>query len=105
MATGKPIGPSEINAAKRGTIPGEVFDAFNELIAENFRGGMATIRQEDVVARILAKLPTLSRGDVFAKGYLDIETVYVHAGWTSVTYDKPGFCESYPATFKFVARA
>jgi hypothetical protein len=39
---------------------------------------------------------------IFEKGLLDVETVYERAGW-KVTYDKPAYNETYPATFRFVA--
>ncbi len=32
--------------------------------------------------------------------WLDVEDVYREAGWV-VEYDKPGYCESYEATFTF----
>ena len=33
-------------------------------------------------------------------GWLDVEGIYRKAGW-DVEYDSPGYCEDYPATFKF----
>lgn len=82
------------------TAPPEVFEAFNELITENFSGGEAHVRQDAVVERILAKLPDVKSGMVFAKGWLNVEQAYQREGWV-VTYDKPGYNESYEASFKF----
>jgi len=42
----------------------------------------------------------LNRAEIFDKGWLNVEEVYRAAGW-AVEYDKPGFNESYSATFTF----
>ena|SRR3989344_552940 len=97
----RPITPGEIAKTKRVSIPDEVFEAFNELIVEHFSGNSATIRQADVVALIEKK--GLDCKDIFKKGWLNVEGVYGKAGW-SVTYDKPGYNEIYPATFTFTRK-
>lgn len=97
---GKPISPSEVVSAKREAIPEAVFNAFNKLIAEKWNGHCATIRQEEVVALIAAEMSLESTQVIYEKHWLDIEKIYEQAGW-KVTYDKPAYCESYPATFKF----
>lgn len=93
-----PIKPSEVVKQKKESFPDEVFEAFNELIAEKFSGYCAEFKQEAVVARMVAK--GLSRAEIFSKGWLDVEDVYRAQGW-DVEYDSPGYNESYPATFKF----
>lgn len=103
MASGKPISPDEVTAAKTGTIPGEVFDAFNECIALKWNGHEAVVPQDTVVAAILGRMPTAARQSVFDNGWLDVEESYRALGW-SVEYDKPAYNESYPATFKFRKR-
>ena len=40
------------------------------------------------------------RKNLFKKHYLDIEPIYISAGW-DVTFDKPGYCEDYKANFTF----
>lgn len=45
----------------------------------------------------------LLRGDVFERGYLDIEETYRKAGW-SVVYDKPGYNETYDAFYTFTRK-
>lgn len=50
--------------------------------------------------RILAALPNVKRQEIFDNGWLDIETVYEDSGW-SVEYDKPGYNESYEASWTF----
>lgn len=95
-----PIKPSEVAAKRVATIPPEVFEAFNELIVENFLVSTATVVQNKVVERILAKLPQVTRGEIFEKGWLEVEGAYRKAGW-SVLYDRPGYNESYDAYFEF----
>ena len=90
----KPITPSEVSSGK--CIPDEVVEAFNELIVEC--GGC--VRQVDAVARILSKMPGVSRETIFARGWLDIEAMYRKAGWR-VVYDKPGYNEDYEANWQF----
>jgi hypothetical protein len=112
----KPISPSEIGAYKAKSFPAYVFEAFNELIASNFSSGSATVYQKDAIQRILAKanaddidddsdiMPaTLSRSEVFSRGYLNVEEAYRELGW-KVEYDKPGYNESYDAHFIFKAK-
>ena len=82
-----------------------VFDAFNELIAENLQGKRAIVRQEDAIKRILEKAneenATITRAGIFDKGWLDVEGAYSQHGW-KVTYDKPGYNETYKASWLFV---
>ena len=98
-AIGKPITPDKIVALYAATIPGVVFDSFNKLIATNWDGRQAVVRQDEVVGAIAERLD-LSRSDVFKKHYLDVESLYEAVGW-QVVYDKPGYNESYPPTFTF----
>lgn len=93
-----PIKPSEVNNKE---IPEIVFDSFNELINEKFADGSATVKQAEVVIRMLVK--GLSREDIFEKKWLDIEEHYRAAGW-KVKYDKPGFNESGEAYFEFISK-
>lgn len=104
LRKGRPISPDQLTDAKSAAFPPEVFDAFNELICENMDGAEATIKQDDVVRRIIGKLgadaPQYTRQQIFDRGWLNVEDAYRKAGW-SVEYDKPGFNETYPATFTF----
>lgn len=94
-----PIKPSEALEKKAKDIPEEVFEAFNELIVANIdASGSATILQEDVIAKIKEKLRCT--GKTFKFDWLDVEPAYRKAGW-SVSYDKPGYNESYEASFNF----
>jgi hypothetical protein len=93
-----PVRPSEVVKLKKESIPDEVIEAFNEMIAAHFLGSYACFRQSEVIALIVAK--GLPRGKIFSSGWLDVEDIYRDAGW-EVEYDKPGYNESYPATFTF----
>ncbi|MCS4088582.1 hypothetical protein [Rhizobium sp. BK176] len=95
----KPISPDDIAEAKIGHIPEAVVAVFNKMIALNYTGGSATVRQEDVLKEI-ANTTTLDRGEIFDKGYLNVEEIFRAAGWR-VSYTKPDYTESFPAYFEF----
>ena len=97
----KPIKPGEVAKKKINDFPDAVFEAFNELIAENFGGSSAHFEQAEAEKLMVAK--GLGRTDIYKKGWMDIEDVYEKAGW-EVDYDSPGYNESYPATFTFTAK-
>lgn len=96
----KPISPEEVAKTKLNQIPDEVIEAFNELIAENFSNGYSVVKQSLAVARIAKKMKKTGKADKFDINWLNIEEVYEKNGW-KVVYDKPGYNESYPATFTF----
>jgi hypothetical protein len=94
-----PIKPSEVgNWQKKVVIPSVVFEVFNTLIATNISGKYARFVQEDVVKMLVEK--GYDRKEIFKNGWLNIETAYRDAGW-KVTYDSPGYNESYKASFTF----
>lgn len=96
----KPIRPDQVGATQRAVFPAAVFEAVNELIAENWNGSSATIRQDSIVARIIAKDGSIERHMVFDRGLLNFEDAYRDEGWR-VEYDRPGYNETYQPTFKF----
>ena len=100
MAT-KPITPKEVDTLKATNIPSEVFEAFNELIVENYDGESSSFTEKKAAARIVTKGIALKL--LYNNHWLDIEPFYEKAGWI-VDYDKPGFNESYPATFTFTKK-
>ena len=51
----KPISPEEVVKKKKDSLPEEVIDATNELIAENWDGVSSKFKQCDLVKRIVAK--------------------------------------------------
>ncbi len=98
-----PISPDEVDEFRqknRVPIPDEVYEAFNELIAEDWDDKQAVVEQPVVVERILSKLPQVKKDDIYKNKWLDVEEAYEEQGWT-VEYDKPGYCESGSAYFVF----
>lgn len=96
----KPIRPEEIGKARRNQLPDEVIAAFNECITKHWDQRAATFEQKEVVALILAKMPALTRDQVFEQRLLNIETAFRVEGW-QVDYDRPGYNETYEPTFTF----
>jgi hypothetical protein len=94
----KPISPNDVVKLKKNTIPDEVFEAFNELIARNFDGNSSTFRLSTVIELIVSK--GRASKEIHSNHWLDVEPVYREEGWL-VEYDGPGYNESYPATFTF----
>lgn len=98
-----PIKPSEVVDKKVVSIPEFVFDAFNELIVEGYNQRYSTVLQKDVVKLILDKMN--SEGvdkEIWDNNWLNIKDAYIKDGW-KVEYDKPGYNETYDASFKFTA--
>lgn len=98
MSTVQALSPDEILEKRKEAIPDIVFEIFNDLIAKKFNGSCAYIGQNSVITRL--KEAGYSRSVIFEKHLLDVEDIYREKGW-KVSYDKPGYCESYEATFKF----
>ena len=98
----KPISPQEARANQKASIPDFVIAAFNEMISKKIGGSKSvTIRQDDVVELALKNAPEGTTSQtLFNNNWLDVEPLFAEQGW-KVSYDKPGYCESYPATFTF----
>jgi hypothetical protein len=100
----KPIKPEEILEKKAETIPDEMFQAINELIALKWNGSSAVFRQEDLILKYfeITGQSNLERNRevIFSNHMLDFEDIYRKEGW-QVHYDKPAYNESYHATFEF----
>lgn len=100
----KPTTPSEVLQSKQESIPDEVFQAVNEMITKKWDGYSATFRQEDLMAHYFSIVGggelDSDRQKVYDNHWFDFEEIYRKAGW-SVEYDRPGYNESYPATFTF----
>lgn len=97
----KPITPIEVVSKKLTIIPDHVIEAFNTLIAKHYTGRSAKFKQDEVLAAIVTEEITSKM--VFENHWLDVEGIYLDAGW-NVEYDKPGYNESYPATFTFTRK-
>ena len=100
----RPIKPHEIASKRSITPPDFVYEVWNELISRHYHNGVSRVLQQDAVSALLRATdgdPTgITRDDIYNNGWLNIEEAYREAGWF-VTYDKPGICESYGATFIF----
>lgn len=97
----KPLSKEEVKRVK--TIPDIIIKTVNELLIKNYCNGKAIIMQSEIVD-IVSGDPEysdgISRKDIYDNNYLDFEDVYRAIGW-KVTYDKPGYCESYDPRFIF----
>ena len=96
----KPISPNDVVAPE---IPDFVIDIVNRLIRQNYqsRRKCSIIEQREIVKEIKALINIY--GLEFNIKWLDFEELYRNAGW-NVEYDKPGYNESYEATFKFTKK-
>ena len=98
----KPITPAGAAEYKAKNLPDEVLECWNTIIAQHFNGDSSCFKQEEVVAAIVKKLGC-QRKRVFDENWLDVEPLFRAAGWT-VKYDRPGYNETYPATFEFTPK-
>lgn len=96
----KPIKPGEAYKKKLKGIPHEIIEAVNELIVENLDCyNTATVTQDEILNRLKTNgFPDTDK--IFDRGWLDIEPIFRRAGWR-VEFDKPAYCETYSAYFKF----
>lgn len=97
----KPLTPQEVAQQKQDSIPDAVIEVVNALLVKkwNRNNRTATIKQDDIVAAIVAKMG-VSNQEVFNQGWLDFEDAFRAQGW-KVKYDKPAYCEDYDAFFEF----
>jgi hypothetical protein len=96
----KPLRPEDAAAAKLAVLPEEVIEVFNDLIAVHFDGHCAKVDQNDVVSALLSRDVVSYAQEVFSRHLLDVESVYVAAGWI-VSYEKPGYNEAGATYFIF----
>lgn len=99
MQKGIPVTPASVLEMKKFPIPSFVIDCFNELISKRYYNGQSLVYQSDVLELIRQKTPA---DQTYDARWLNIEPLFEESGWT-VTYCKPGYNESYPPSFKFVA--
>ena len=100
--TVEPLKPADVVDAKESSMPDAVMDVWNTHIAKNFLNGKAHILQDAVIVDLMHALD-VSRAQVFATGWLDIEDIFRAVGWR-VDYDKPGYNEDYAASFTFTKK-
>lgn len=94
-----PIKPDEVVSKKAVSLPKEVIEAFNELIAKHWNGTTSTFKMEEVELLICNKLDCRSEY-LYRNHFMDVEDIYRAEGW-AVYFDKPGYNESYSATYEF----
>lgn len=99
VAMSEAISPDQIAEAKEEYLPPVVLYAFNETIAKHWNNNRSKFTQDEIIEVIMAKM-LIKRSDVFSRKYLDVEDVFRAKGW-KVKYDKPGYNESYSASFEF----
>jgi len=97
------ITPKEILDNLDKIIPQVVFDAVNQILAEQYRGSQISIKQKEIITRIQRLDKKLTDKVIYDNKYMDFEKVYRESGWV-VGYDKPGYNESYDAYFTFKAK-
>lgn len=107
MTNIQPFSPAEAKKAKVDSLPKELIQAVNELLAERYKDyGTINIKLKDIKARcrkILGIDEMFSSDDPmnsWPTGVWDFEPVYERFGW-KVSYDKPGFNESYDSFYIF----
>lgn len=99
----KPITPQECSAQAGSHIPELVVESVNALLKKKYSGGRATFTQDEVIAEIQKRGDTISREQIFDSKWLDFEPLFRRAGW-DVEFDKPGYCETYDANWKFTKK-
>lgn len=98
----EPIKPSDISEYKKNNAPEKVIEAWNTVIARNFRANRYSQFTLDELVDEIYYATGASRRSMLDKGWLDLEEIYIAAGW-KVEFDKPGYNESYAANFTFTA--
>lgn len=98
-----PVRPEDVAAARLAQLPPEVIEIFNELIARRWDGRAAQFDQNDVITAIMDSGIVSYAQEIFDRHLLDVEPVYRAAGWL-VTYDKPGWNETYSPKFIFTRK-
>lgn len=100
----KPITPEELEQEKEKLIPSYVITAFNKLIVKNWDYRASSFTQDAIIEEIIKEASSagflITRDFIFESHLLDIESIFKKVGW-HVEYDKPAYCESYPARFRF----
>lgn len=99
----KPISKKELSEMVRADFPTFVIEAFNDelvLVGLGKTNAPITIRQDDVITRILKSKQSVTRAQIFANKWLDIEDYYMEYGW-KVVYNKPAYHETFAAHWVF----
>lgn len=104
-----PITPKEAQRKHLAdTIPSEVYESINEILAERFSEYPITIYQDEVISRVTQKMQSggtsISTEDFFKYHWLDFEPAYEGSGWR-VSFFKPSYGDSFKAHWIFCAES
>ena len=94
-----PIRPEDVTPA----IPDWVIAGANKCIKDNYKESkkQSHFTQDELMDYVLGEAPEgTTRSYIFDNDWLDIEPIYRQVGW-EVTYDKPPYYDTRPATFSF----
>jgi len=96
------ISPREVEVAiaNGANLPDCVIEAVNQLLIKKGAHDCITLMQPEVVTAIMERMGVTDKRIVYVNNWLDFEPFYRKAGW-QVTYDRPGYCETYEANWKF----
>lgn len=105
MSESKPLTPDEVQTLHHKNIPSEVIEAINELLVLKYRRPLLDIRitQREIIDAAQIKFQSMikrSTNEIFENGWMDFEPVFRNNGW-DVSYDRPGWNESYEAFYLF----
>lgn len=95
----EPIKPANVALAKIDALPDVVIASFNSLIAKHWDGSASKFTLQEARELLMREMDCTSES-LFENGYMNIEPIYEMQGW-KVYYDKPGYNESYNATYTF----
>ena len=93
----------KIRKENRNGIPDLVFEVVNNLLLTKPRKNNKIIISQDEILNQLTgdeDCGRFNRQTILDKGWLDFEDIYREVGWR-VTYDKPGFNDTYKPYFVF----
>lgn len=98
----KPFSPTEVAKKAGNNIPAYVIEAVNNLLVKGYRPhGEIVLAQCDIIKEIRRVSREPIKSDIlFDNGWMDFEPVFRKEGWR-VTYDQPGYNETYEPTYKF----
>lgn len=101
MSDISPITPEEARNEAKSNIPEFVINGINNAIKNHYRKSGFTIKEKEILAEIMKVAPeNITSVDIFKNHWMDFEDLYKNFGW-NISYDRPGYRESYDAIFEF----
>lgn len=102
VLTIKPIPPEQAHTDFKSTLDPLMIQAVNNLLVLKGYAKYITLKQKDIISEYerLHHEKRTKPLNVFKTNQLEFEGIFRDAGW-QVTYDKPGYNESYEPTFEF----